>query len=216
MTTVRKEEEIEFDANILAGLTDNIVNLKLPNVKLRDYYRDEAERILWIDDTIDASALDISKQILYYNKLDKNIPVEERKPIKIFIDTGGGAVSVMWQIIQTIKLSKTPVWTINWCDAMSAGAHILAAGHKRFGMPGSTVLLHSGSCSFSGTQEQADSAKKYYDVVGKQAETYLLETTKIDPKLYKKKSPFDWYLTAEEALQYNIIDEIIDDLDKIN
>ena len=152
---------------------------------------------------------------MHYNKEDKNISVEERKPIKLYIDTIGGSVSVMLCLVNAIKVSKTPIWTINFCDALSAGAHILAAGHKRFAMPGSTVLIHSGSCAYSGTKEQAQSANAYYDSMTKKADEQLFNDTKIDKKVYNKKAPYDWYLDTDEALKYGIIDKVINDFDEI-
>lgn len=207
------DEDILLDADFLKGLLKGIPNLKLPDPELIDTYKYSKDRIIWIEGTIDEDTLDVVRKIMYYNRKDFGRPVEERLPIKIILDTNGGSVSVMWTLIQAIKISKTPIWTINLCDCLSAGAHILASGHKRFGFPGSTVLVHSGSCSFAGTMEQADNAKKYYETIGKLADEQLLTDTKIDKKVFKKKAPFDWYITDKEALEYGIIDEIISDFD---
>lgn len=201
--------------SLLTGIDKNTANLQLPDPDLRDFYRDENDRILWLTDQIEADTLVIVRKIIYYNRMDKGLSIEERKPIKLFIDTNGGSVAVMWTLINAILISKTPVWTINWCECLSAGAHILAAGHKRFALPGSTILIHSGSCVFGGTVEQADNAKKYYDSINKQSDALLLKETEIDAKILKKKSPFDWYLTPEEALKYKIIDKIVEDFDEI-
>lgn len=201
--------------NILAGIPTNIANLQLPDNILRDYYRDEADRVIWIDDQIDDSTTKVMDRILRYNYEDKNIPVEERKPIKIFIDTPGGSVIIMWSIVNAIKLSKTPVWTINWCTAYSAGATILAAGHKRFAMPGSTALVHSGSCYYGGNQEQVDAAKKFFDRLGKEADEFLLAQTKIDKKTFNKKKASDWYFNTQECLESGLVDKIVESFDEI-
>lgn len=206
----------ELDINeILKGLDETTANMQLPDYKLRNYYLDEQDRVIWLDDNIDDYSLAINEKIMRYNKEDKGIPVEERKPIKIFIDTMGGYVSIMYSIVKAIKLSKTPVWTINWCECYSAGAHILAAGHKRFAMPGSTVLIHSGSCGYSGDTEKVESAKKFFDAMGKEADELLLAMTKIDKKVFNKRKASDWYLTDKEALENGIIDKIIEDFDEI-
>ena len=188
-----------------------VPNLQLPDPDLITFYKEDKDRVLWLSDQVDQDTMLFVKKIMLYNLQDKDIPVEERKPIKLFIDTNGGSVVVMWSLIQAIKVSKTPVYTINFCAALSAGAHILASGHKRFAFPGSYVLIHSGSCQYSGTQEQAESAKKYYDKITEAADDQLLADTKIEKKMLKKKSPFDWYLTTDEALQYGIVDKIITD-----
>ena len=201
--------------DILQDIPEDLSNLQLPDPGLRNYYNDESHRIIKLIDNIADDTIAVIYKIMRYNKEDIGKDISERQPIKIYIDTYGGSVSVMWSIVKAIKLSKTPVWTINVSNAMSAGAHILAAGHKRFALPGSTVLIHSGSCVYSGTAEQADQAKKYYDSITKQANELLLVDTKIDAKMLKKKAPFDWYLSAEEALQNGIIDKIVDDFDEI-
>lgn len=201
--------------DILKEIPDEIANMQLPDPYLRDLYIDEQNRIIRLDEEIDESTLSVVYKIIKYNKEDKGKNIEDRLPIKILLNTMGGSVPVMWSIIKAIKISKTPVWTINVSAAYSAGAHILAAGHKRLAMPGSTVLIHSGSCIYGGTAEQADSAKKYYDALSKEANDLLLQDTAIDPKTFKKKSPFDWYLTAEEALKQKVIDEVIEDIDTI-
>jgi ATP-dependent protease ClpP protease subunit len=66
---------------------------------------------------------------------------------------------------------------------------------------------------FGGTMEQAENMKKYFDKLGKKVTDYFLAHTKIDPKIFKKKAPGDWYMDEEDALQNGLIDEIIIDLD---
>lgn len=210
-----EELELPFVDSILKEVDDSVANLQLPSPTLRNYYRDEENRQLWILDAIDEATLDIMYKIMHYNKLDKDIPVEKRKPIKIFIDSVGGSVPHTWSIIKAIKMSKTPVWTINWCGCYSAAGDLLASGHHRLAMPGSTVLLHSGSCMYRGNQEMVENAKKYYDSLSKKVNDNLLNDTKIDPKVFKKKAPSDWYLTAEEALENGIIDKIVESFDEI-
>ena len=215
MKNTQKELPEEILDNILAGLPEGAANLQLPDNHLRDYYRDEANRVIWIDDQVEGSSLKVVEKILTYNREDFKVPVEERKPIKIFVDTPGGSVIVMWSIVNAIKMSKTPVWTINWCTAYSAGAIILAAGHKRFAMPGSTALVHSGSCYYSGNQEQVDNAKKFFDKIGKEADDFLLSRTKIDKKTFNKKKASDWYFTTQESLDNGLVDKIIESFDEL-
>ena len=67
--------------------------------------------------------------IRIYNIIDKNIPIEERKPIKLFINSGGGEITASYEIIDAIRLSKTPVYTINMCWAGSAALEVFHAIH---------------------------------------------------------------------------------------
>lgn len=78
--------------NLAVVIPNNAANLQLPDPVLRDYYRDEEQRIYWVDGEIDSSLLDLVKMIMRCNKEDKDKPVEERMPIKVFIDSPGGDV----------------------------------------------------------------------------------------------------------------------------
>ena len=198
---------------LLVAIPESVANLQLPNPELRNYYRDIEHRILYIDDQIDENLLELSKEIIRWNKEDKDVPIEQRIPIKIMIDSPGGDVSATWSFIKLIEISKTPIWTVNLCCAYSAGADILAAGHKRFAMPGTSVLVHSGSCYYGGTQEQAESMKKFGDKLAKRDTEYFIGHTKIYSNLYKINSPSDLYMSEDEALEQVIIYEIITDLD---
>lgn len=209
----KKGEQIMDE--MLVAVPESAANLQLPSPELRNYYRDAEKRIFYIDEQIDENLLELSKEIIRINREDKGIPTEKRVPVKILIDSPGGDVSATWSFIKLIEISKTPIWTINLCSAYSAGADILAAGHKRFAMPGTSILVHSGSCYYGGTQEQAESMKKFGDKLVKKVTNYFLAHTKVDAKVFKKKAPSDWYLMEDEALEYGIIDEIITDLDEI-
>lgn len=203
----------ELMNNVLLGIPECVANLQLPDPQLRDYFRDEQERVFWVDEQINDNLLDLVKMIIRCNKEDKDVPVEDRVPIKVFIDSPGGDVCSLWTTIKAIEISKTPVYTINYCTAYSAAADLLASGHKRYALPGTSIMVHSGSCMYGGTIEQAESMKKYFDKLGKKVTDYFLAHTKVEPRVYKKKAPSDWYLDEEEALKYGIIDEIIANLD---
>lgn len=203
----------ELLSNVLVGIPESIANLQLPDPTLRDRYLDEQDRVFWVTEQIDDTLLDLVKMIIKCNREDKGKPVENRVPIKVFIDSPGGDVLALWTTIKAIEISKTPVYTINYCTAYSAAGDLLAAGHKRFALPGTTVMIHSGSCMYGGTVEQAESMKKYFDGLGKKVTDYFLAHTKVNPKTFKKKAPVDWYFDENEALESGIIDEIIKDFD---
>ena len=200
---------------ILVGVPEAIANLQLPDPDLRDYYRDEEDRIFWLDDAVGDCATDLIKMIIRCNKEDSGKAAEDRKPIKIFIDSPGGDVTFMWSVIKMIEISKTPVWTINYCTAYSAAAEILASGHKRFAMPGSHVMIHLGSCAYSGDAANVEATKKYFDALSKKTVDHLLERTKIEPKMFKKKTMTDWFLNEDDALKNGVVDKIITDFDEI-
>ena len=201
--------------NLLVGIPAGTENLKLPDPILRDYYRDEENRIYWLDTEIGDTALELVKYIFRCNAEDKGKPIEERKRILIMIDSPGGSVEVMASIIGAMKISQTPVYTCCFCNAYSAAADILACGHKRYALPFTNVMFHAGSCGYSGTQAQVDSAKKFYDNMGKRVTDEVNSRTKFDKKFLKKLKTDDMYMTEEEALEYGVIDEIVNNFDEI-
>ena len=200
---------------ILVGVPEQVANLQLPDPDLRNYYRDEEDRVFWLDDAVGDCATDLIKMIIRCNREDKGLPVEARKPIKIFIDSPGGDVTFMWSVIRAIEISKTPVWTVNYCTAYSAAAEILASGHVRLAFPGSHVMIHLGSCAYMGDAANVEATKKYFDALSKKTVDHLLEKTKIEPKMFKKKTMTDWFLDEDEALKNGVVDKIITDFDEI-
>lgn len=199
--------------NVLLSIPNSVANLQLPDPDLRNYYQDEQDRVFWVDGEINDGLLNLVKMIIKCNKEDKGKTVEQRTPIKVFIDSPGGDVCALWTTMKAIEISKTPVYTINYCTAFSAAADLLASGHKRYALPGTSVMVHSGSCMFGGTMEQAENMKKHFDKLGKKVTDYFLAHTKVDPKTFKKKAPGDWYMDEEDALENGLIDEIITELD---
>lgn len=205
----------EILGNVLVGIPEAIANLQLPDPNLRDYYRDEQERVYWLDTQIDCNTLDLVKYIFRCNKEDEDVPVEQRKRILIMIDSPGGSVEVLGSIIGAIKISKTPIHTCCYCTAYSAAADLLTCGHKRYALPMTSMMFHAGSCGYSGTQAQVDSAKKFYDNMGKRITNEVNSRAKFDNKFLRKLKTDDMYMNEEEALGYGVIDEIIDDLNKL-
>lgn len=200
---------------VLVGVSDSIANMQLPDPTLRNYYRDENDRVFWLNDEVGSCAQDLIYMIMRCNKDDKGKPTDERKPIKVFIDSPGGDMVMEWTLINLMESSKTPVWTINYCTAYSAAAEILASGHKRYALKGSHVMVHSGSCAYSGQVDQVESMKKYFDRLSKKTTEHLLSKTRIDPKVFKRKSVTDWFMDEDEALANGVVDEIVEDLDEI-
>lgn len=206
-----------MNETISLEIPKDVENLQLPNPSLLDYYKDTEARAFWLEGEVCGDTLELVKTIMRINHEDAKykIPVEERIPIRIFIDTNGGDVQIMWSLINAIRISKTPVYTIVYCMAMSAGSYILAAGHKRFALPGATILVHSGGVGYQGTVEQVESAKKYYDKLDKNTNSFFLANTKVSAKELKRKGAVDWYMSAEDALRYGIVDRIIEDFDEV-
>lgn len=203
------------DEILLNGIPSEIANLELPDPYVRQKYLDEQNRIYWVDSEIDESTLDLVKFIIRCNQEDAGKAIEERKRILIMIDSPGGDVTVLSSIVGAIKISKTPVYTCCYCCAMSAAADLLVCGHKRFALPMTGMMFHMGSCMYSGSQNDVDKAKKFFDGIAKRIYDEVVAKTNFDNKFLKKLKTDDMYMNELEALQYGVIDKIVDNFEEL-
>jgi ATP-dependent Clp protease protease subunit len=155
----------------------------------------------------------IESFIRFYNQYDEeqNIPVEKRMPIKIYIDSNGGDLCATFTIIDAIRLSKTPVWTIVIGSAYSGGFFISIAGHKRFAYPLATFMYHEGS---TGNIADAGKFRNFADFYDRQLEMLkqiTLKYTNITEEQYKEHKKDDWWLDTKEALELGVIDEVVEE-----
>lgn len=216
----KKKLDIDIDElldSLGMQMGEGIANAQLPDPDLLAYYDQLENREIWLDSQVNIGTLTISKLIMHFNKVDdrNNTPIEERKPIKIFIYSYGGEVAACFNLVDTIQLSKTPVYTYNMGVAMSAAFVILLAGHKRFALPRSTALVHSGSGTTQGTFEQTEAQMKDYKHSVEVMRNYVLSRTTIDQKTFNKNKNTEWYLYIEDQLKYGIVDEEIKTLENL-
>ena len=202
---------------------NNLKDIKeVMNYSLLDKYdiEDFEGRRLYINDIIDNQIVDgIVYHILRYNREDKGIPVEERKPIILYVNSNGGSVPDGYALIDVIMTSKTPVYTVNQGYCYSMGFLIFLAGLKRFSMLSSTFLMHDGSTmGWDSTAKMKDRMDFETNQVEKHTKNYILSRTAIDEKLYDEKYRMEWYMYPEEAKQYGICTHIVGkdcDIDEI-
>ena len=202
---------------MLLEIPTELENLKLPNPMLLDTYTDRKNRLIFIDYDIDDTLLrEVGRQIIEYNREDKGKSAEERTPIVILINSGGGCLDSTYATIAIMETSKTPIITVNMNCAYSAAGLILMAGHKRYCMPRSQVLIHSGSAQgISGNYEDIQESTKSYKKMVEEMREFIISKTKIDKALMKKNQSRDWYLPTSEQIDLGVVDEIITDLDNI-
>ena len=152
----------------------------------------------------------INNLIRYWNLIDdkNNIPVEERQPIKLYIDSNGGDLVQTFIMIDSIRLSKTPVWTIGMGAVYSGGFFTFISGHRRIAYPSSSYLYHEGSTGTSGDAGKFRNYACFYEKQMAALQAHTLKFTDIDEHTYDLHIKDDWWMTAEEAIQYGICDEI--------
>lgn len=183
------------------------------NYSYTDKYEIEEleNRRLYINSIIDETVVDsIVFHILRYNRLDKDVPVSERKPILLYINSPGGSVPDGYALIDAILTSKTPVYTINQGYCYSMGFLIFLAGVKRYSMPSATFLMHDGSTmGWDSTAKMKDRMDFETNQVEKYTKNYIISRTTIDSKLYDKKYRMEWYMYSNEAKTNGICTHIV-------
>ena len=196
-------------------LPSSIENLQLPDPALLSYYKNYEDRVYWVEGEITENIMDLSKMIIACNREDKGKNESERQPIRIYISSCGGLLEETMSLVKLMQISKTPIVTIDACYAYSAASLILLAGHKRYALPNTKCLFHSGAGGVQGTFEQTQAAMEDYKKSVKQMQEYILSRTKIDAKLLNKKRTYDWYISGDEMVDLGIVDKVVDDIDEI-
>ena len=172
---------------------------------------DLEERHLYINSGIDEAVIDsIVYYILRYNRLDKGIPREQRKPIILYLNSPGGTITDGFGVIDAVLQSITPVYTVNLAMCYSMGFLIFLAGEKRFGMPNSTYLCHDGSSfAFDSMSKLKDRMEFETGQMERHTKDYIISRTKITEKTYDEKYRTEWYMYSEEAKNYDIVTHIV-------
>jgi ATP-dependent Clp protease protease subunit len=165
------------------------------------------ERIIFLGTPVDDQIANLIVAQLLHLASD-----DEDKDISIYINSPGGSVYAGLAIYDTMQFIKPDVRTICCGIAMSMGAVILSGGApgKRMSLPNSKILIHQVSSGFQGQATDVEiHAKEIIDLRGKLDEIIAhhsgtpLEKVKVDTER-------DFFMDPQEALEYGIIDRVID------
>ncbi|MGC9048957.1 MAG: ATP-dependent Clp endopeptidase proteolytic subunit ClpP [Patescibacteria group bacterium] len=170
------------------------------------YSRLLKERIIFLGDIIDdAVANTVIAQLLFLESEDKE------KDIKLYINTPGGSVTAGLAIYDTMQYVKPDVATICVGTAASMGAVLLAAGAKgkRLALPNAEVMLHQVMGGAEGPATDIKIRAEHILKVRDRINQILAKHTGQSLEKIEKDTDRDFFMTAEEAKKYGIIDKII-------
>ena len=187
----------------------------LPHPDQISYYVLENERKLYLDEDVGESILQVQRMILRWNAEDRGKAAEERVPIRLYIFSYGGDIDYMWSLIDTIESSATPVYTCNMGVAASAASLIFLAGHRRFMLKRSKVVIHEGSARMSGDSTKVLDASDSYRKGIRKMKDYILERTGISASVLNRQKNHDWELDAEYCAAHGVCDRLVGSLDEI-
>ena len=164
------------------------------------------ERIIFLGTPIDDQIANlVVAQLLHLESEDPD------KEISLYINSPGGVVYSGLAIYDTMQFIKPPVQTICVGIAMSMGALLLAGGAagKRMSLPNSKILIHQVSAGFQGQATDIEiHAKEIIDVRRRLDEIIAHHTGQSFEKV-TQDTERDYFMSAEEAKEYNIVDRVI-------
>ena len=167
------------------------------------------DRIIFLSEDVNhVTASLVVAQLLFLESEDPD------KEIYLYINSPGGSITDGMAIVDTMNYIKCPVSTICVGMAASMGAVLLASGEKgkRYALPNAEILIHQPLIGGGGLSGQTTEIKIHADHMVRTREKLnklLSERTGQDIATIERDTERDNYLTAEQALNYGLIDEIL-------
>jgi len=171
------------------------------------YSRLLKERVVFlVGEVNDHSANLIVAQMLF---LESENP---EKDIHFYINSPGGSISAGLSIYDTMQFIKPQISTLCVGMAASMGAFLLQAGEKgkRFALPNSTVMIHQPLGGFRGQASDIEIHAKYILSLRERLNTLMAMHTGRTVEEVARDSERDNFLTAQEAMEYGLVDEVLD------
>jgi len=170
------------------------------------YSRLLKERIIFLGEPIDDHVANIMIAQLLFLEAD-----DPKKEIKIYINSPGGSVTSALAIYDTMRYVKCDVATICIGQAASAAAVLLASGAKgkRFSLPNARVLIHQVMGGAEGQAKDVAIQTREMLRVKQQVDKILAQHTGQSVSKIEKDTDRDFFMTAEDAVRYGLIDKII-------
>ncbi|MEX0625576.1 MAG: ATP-dependent Clp protease proteolytic subunit [Chloroflexota bacterium] len=169
------------------------------------YSRLLKERIIFLGEPIeDHIANLVIAQLLFLESEDPT------KDISLYVNSPGGVVTSGLAIYDTMQYLKAPVSTICIGQAASMASVLLAAGAKgkRFALPNSRIMIHQGSAGFRGNTPDVEIQMREVMHLTERLTGILAAHTGQPPEKVKSDSERDFYMGADEAKAYGLIDEV--------
>ena len=169
------------------------------------YSRLLKDRIIFLGDAIEDNVANlIIAQLLFLESEDPE------KDIQLYINSPGGVVTSGMAIYDTMQYLRAPVSTICIGQAASMGAVLLAAGAKgkRYALPNSRIMIHQGSGGFRGNTPDVEIQMREMMHLTDRLMHVLADHTGQDFEKVKRDSERDYFMSADEAKAYGLIDEV--------
>lgn len=205
-----------FEIDVMKDMSE-CANIKLPDPALLDYYKRLNRREILINQEIDDGIVEWTQEIIEWNREDNGIDVSKRTPIKIFINSNGGSLNAIMELITLCNLSKTPVIAIGMGKCYSAGGLLLMGVPKgnRYILSTTEALVHDGSTGSMGDTGKVLDDLEYTKKTEESTKKFILEHTNISSELYDKNYRRNWWLDSNEIIQYGLADHVIKNIEEL-
>lgn len=194
------------------NLTPNIVEERQMNVAVMDVFsRLMMDRIIWVAGPVnDNMSVIVQAQLMFLSQLDQS------RPITMHIDSPGGSVKAGLGMVDVMEYIPNPIETINTGMAASMGSVLLGAGTKgmRFSLRHSRTMLHQSSGGAGGNIQDARISFEEWEKLNTELFNLLGSYCGKTPKKVMKDATRDLWLSANDAKEYGIIDDVILPKDK--
>src|SRR4051794_8333057 len=170
------------------------------------YSRMLRERVIFLGSAIDDEVANlVVAQLLHLEAEDPD------KDVQLYINSPGGSVYAGLAIYDTMQFIKPDVATTCCGIAMSMGALLLASGAegKRTALPNSKILIHQVSGGFSGQGTDIEIQARETIALKRRLEEIIAQHTNQSVERVSKDTERDHYMTADEAKEYGIVDQVI-------
>jgi ATP-dependent Clp protease protease subunit len=170
------------------------------------YSRLLKERIIFLHEAIDDTIANlVISQLLFLEAEDSE------RDIYLYINSPGGVVTAGMAIFDTMQFIKSKVSTICMGQAASMGAFLLAAGEpgRRYALPNSRIMIHQPLGGAQGQATDIEIQAKEILRIREVLNEILSERTGQSLKKIEKDTDRDFFMSAEEAKKYGVIDEVI-------
>lgn len=174
---------------------------------IRDYYDN---RILLLNDDISDNLIEnCIIYILKWNQCDKGLSAKDRKPITIYINSGGGDSIIAMQLVDIIKTSMTPIKVVGMSLVASAAFHIFIAGHERVCFNNTIFLMHDGDVTISNSTSKAKDTMKFIEELDNRYKNHVLSSTSMTEEFYDAHYDIEFFFFGNKAKEYGVVDKII-------
>lgn len=207
---ITSEQRSQFESQMGLGTQSALVPMVIEQTPKGErsfdiYSRLLKERVIFLVGQVEDNMANlIVAQLLFLESENPN------KPIFLYINSPGGSVTAGMSIYDTMNFIKPEVHTLCMGQACSMGAFLLSAGAKRYCLPNARVMIHQPLGGFQGQASDIQIHAKEILTIKERLTRILAKNAGVSYEQMEKDCDRDNFMSAQETLEYGLIDEILE------